>query len=133
MSITMRLLLLLSTVALAVACSSKIEGEIKVNDQVFEIERCRSGQALGFSGLQLNGKDGRNLRLFAQPDGSTRAALLPADGDKVGVDLGNCGVLQLKAQSSRINNITNLEGSTTLECEKDGVKVAGKLKFENCH
>ena len=124
---------LLSLLALALAgCTSKMAGTIKVDGTPFVPKVCRSGQAFGFAGIELTDETNRRLRLFASPDGTTSAALLNGDAP-TGARLGQCGTLVLEAQSSKINNITNVKGTARLSCETNGHKVSGNLEFENCH
>lgn len=132
-SIAMRLrrAALILTLATA-ACSAKISATIQVDDAPFAPTDCRSGQALGFSGIELIDANGRHLRLMAQADGSTSVALFAADAPR-GDLLGPCGTLVMHAQNSRINSITNLEGTASLDCQAVGHKVTGKVDFANCH
>lgn len=124
--------LLVAICLVLAACTAKITGDLQVDGNVFAITECRSGQALGFSGIELGDSAGRHLRLIATADGGTVAALFPANAAR-GDTLGSCGDLKMHAQSSRINSIVNLEGSATLACEALGHKVAGSISFENCH
>jgi hypothetical protein len=115
-----------------VACQSKVTGTLEVDGSPFTVKQCRSGQAFGFPGIELTDEANRRLRLFANPDGTCMAALFKGDaatGDK----LGQCGTLRMEAQSSRINNITNVRGTARLSCETANHKVSGNLEFENCH
>lgn len=116
----------------ASACTPKIAGELQVDGALFAISGCRSGQALGFSGVLFQGQDGRTIRVLANPDGTCGAALFPA-GATIGDNLGTCGQLAMQAQPSRINNIVNIKGMATLTCDAAGHKVIGSVKFENCH
>src|SRR2546423_1564952 len=124
--------LFLGSVLLLLACHSKIVGELQVDGAPFAITECRSGQSLGFSGIMLADGGGRHLRLLASADGTTGAAQFPP-GPAGGDSLGNCGTLAMQAQNSRINNIANLKGTATLQCEAVGHKISGKIDFENCH
>ncbi len=129
----MKKIVLLSLLLPALAgCQSKVAGTLEVDGSRFVPKVCRSGQAFGFPGIELTDEAGRRLRLFASPEGTAAAALL-SDGAPTGVRLGQCGTLVLEAQSSKINNITNLKGSARLSCESSGHKVSGNLEFENCH
>ena len=115
-----------------VSCTSKVTGTLEVDGSAFAVEECRSGQAFGFNGIELKDATGRRLRLLANGDGTCTAALFKGDsatGDRV----GQCGTLQMQAQSSRINSITNLMGKAQLACEAVGHKVSGNIEFENCH
>ncbi|HYG82222.1 MAG TPA: hypothetical protein VD861_17610 [Pyrinomonadaceae bacterium] len=128
-----RLAVLICLGALAlVSCTSKVTGTLEVDGSPFEVKECRSGQAFGFSGIELTDAAGRRLRLLANADGTCSAALFRGDsptGDRV----GECGTLTMQAQSSRINSITNVMGKAQLACEAGGHKVSGSIEFENCH
>ena len=115
-----------------VGCHSKVTGTLQVDGTTFAVAQCRSGQAFGFSGIELADANGRRLRLFANPDGTCTAALFKGDST-TGDRLGPCGVLTMAAQSSRINSINNVQGTAKLACEAVGHKVAGNVGFENCH
>jgi len=124
-------LICLAALAL-VGCTSKVTGTLEVDGSPFAVEECRSGQAFGFSGIELKDKTGRRLRLLANGDGTCTAALFKGDsptGDRV----GQCGTLEMQAQSSRINSITNVMGKAQLACEAADHKIAGSIEFENCH
>ncbi|HEY0380328.1 MAG TPA: hypothetical protein VGC87_25675 [Pyrinomonadaceae bacterium] len=128
-----KIAVLICLTALAVAgCTSKVTGTLEVDGAAFDVKECRSGQAFGFSGIELTDATGRRLRLLANADGTCSAALFKGDsatGDRV----GECGTLTVQAQSSRINSITNVMGKAQLACEAVGHKVAGNIEFENCH
>ena len=124
--------IILGTLLLLSACTSKIVGDLQVDGAPFQIKECRSGQALGFSGILLVENGGRQLRLLASGDGNTVAALF-APGAERGDTLGTCGTLGMHAQNSRINSIVNVEGTAALACEAVGHKISGKVTFENCH
>ena len=128
-----KFVVLICSAALALAgCTSKVTGTLEVDGSPFAVEECRSGQAFGFSGIELKDATGRRLRLLANGDGTCTAALFKGDsptGDRV----GQCGTLEMQAQSSRINSITNVMGKAQLACEAVGHKVLGGIEFENCH
>jgi len=113
-------------------CSAELKGDLTLDSTGFAVSNCRSGQALGFSGIELHHADGRRLRLLAQADGTVEVALLPPAKDQ-GEMLGPCGTLVTRAQRSRINSIVNLEGKATLRCKRDGHELAGTIEFKNCH
>ncbi len=124
---------LICLAALAVAgCTSKVTGTLEVDGSAFEVKECRSGQAFGFSGIELTDATGRRLRLLVNGDGTCTAALFKGDS-MTGDRLGQCGALEIQAQSSRINSITNVMGKAQLACEAVGHKIAGNIEFENCH
>lgn len=124
-------LICLAAVAL-VGCTSKVTGTLEVDGSAFDVKECRSGQAFGFSGIELTDTTGRRLRLLVNGDGTSTAALFKGDS-MTGDRLGQCGALEIQAQSSRINSITNVMGKAQLACEAVGHKVAGNIEFENCH
>jgi hypothetical protein len=115
-----------------VSCTAKITGTLQVDGAPFEIKQCRSGQAFGFSGIELTDATGNRLRLLANADGTCSAALFKGDS-LTGDRLGQCGTLAMEAQSSRINSIVNVKGTAKLLCEAVNRKVAGNVEFENCH
>jgi hypothetical protein len=128
-----RVSVLICAASLSLAgCTSKVTGRLEVDGSPFAVEECRSGQAFGFSGIELKDATGRRLRLLANGDGTCTAALFKGDS-ATGDRLGQCGTLTMEAQSSRINSITNLMGKAQLACEAVGHKVAGDIEFENCH
>ncbi|HKV40219.1 MAG TPA: hypothetical protein VJX67_13480 [Blastocatellia bacterium] len=116
----------------AVGCQSKVTGTLQVDGAAFAVKQCRSGQAFGFSGIELRDTTGRRLRLLANADGTCTAAIFSGDS-AIGDRLGPCGQLTMEAQSSRINQITNVKGHAKLNCEGAGHQVVGDIEFENCH
>lgn len=116
----------------SVGCTSRVSGDLEVDGMPFEAKECRSGQAFGFSGVELTDKSDRRLRLFSSPDGTCSAALFEGNAP-IGDRLGSCGTLALEAQSSKINNITNIRGNARLSCAAGNHKVSGSVDFENCH
>jgi hypothetical protein len=128
-----KFVVLVCLAALALAgCTSKVTGTLEVDGSAFEVKECRSGQAFGFSGIEVTDATGRRLRLLANGDGTCTAALFKGDSP-TGDRLGECGTLEMQAQSSRINSITNVMGKARLACEALGHKVSGGIEFENCH
>jgi hypothetical protein len=117
---------------LLAGCTAKIGGSLTVDGASFPIKTCRSGQAFGFSGIELADEGGRRLRLILNPEGTCRGALFQPGADR-GAALGECGTLSMTAQSSRINSITNVKGHAALKCSGDGHQVEGSVQFENCH
>jgi hypothetical protein len=113
-------------------CSAKLSGNLTVDGEAFKPTACRSGEALGFSGIELSDAGGRRLRLAAGADGRPTAVLF-ASSQNTGDVIGVCGSLEMKAQSSRINGIMNVMGTAQLACAGDGHEIGGNLTFENCH
>ena len=128
-----RTLIFIFIVAAAIAgCKSKVTGDLEVDGTAFEVRECRSGQAFGFTGLQLTDAGGRRMRILANPDGTASAALFES-GSEVGDRLGSCGRISIKTQNSQINNIHNVMGQAELYCTTREHRVSGSLEFENCH
>lgn len=125
------ILVCLSAFAL-LSCTSKITGTLQVDGAPFDIKQCRSGQAFGFSGIELTDASGNRLRVLANADGTCTAALFKGDSP-TGDRLGQCGTLVMAAQSSRINSIVNVKGTAKLSCEAVNHRVSGTVDFENCH
>lgn len=124
---------LISLLALALTgCQSKVTGTLDVDGKPFVPRLCRSGQAFGFSGIELTDEANRRLRLLANPDGTCVAGLFKDDSG-TGERLGQCGTLRVEAQSSKINSITNVRGTAQLSCKTANHQVSGQLEFENCH
>ncbi len=113
-------------------CTNKLSGELDVAGSKFIPESCRSGQALGFSGVELTAKDGRRIRVAQTASGDGFAIFFGPD-DVSGVELGRCGPFQMETQSSTINNICNVKGTAKLDCGTPEIKVSGSITFENCH
>lgn len=116
----------------AVGCTNKLTGDLDVGGSKFEPESCKSGQGLGFSGVEITAKDGRRIRV-AQSASGKGLGIVFAKGEVAGIELGECGPFQLETQSSTINNIRNVKGTATLDCEGGGTTVKGSITFENCH
>jgi hypothetical protein len=113
------------------ACTAKFGGEVRIDGVAFAASSCRSGQALGFSGVELANGTTR-MRLLTNADGTAAVGLF--DGTRTrGVDLGRCAVLTMRKQSSRINGVQNMSGEAQLSCHQHGRTVDGAISFENCH
>jgi hypothetical protein len=115
-----------------VGCHAKMSGDLRVDGSTFSVTECRSGQAFGFSGIQFADAAGNHIRVLLQADGSAVAAIFKPHA-KRGDRLGACAQLDMHAQHSRINSITNVEGNATFNCKAVGHEVLGKVTFENCH
>ena len=119
------------SLALTVACTNKLSGEVTVDDQPFVIESCESGQRNGFVGVDLTASDGRRLRVVQTPSGAPQVFLFA--GEAVGQELGACGSFTIQFQNSTINDIKNVMGEARLDCTTDEHRVKGTVTFENCH
>ena len=126
-------LIVLPVVALSFAgCEAKLSSSVTVDGKPFSAQSCRSGQASGFTGVDLVQSDGTKLRLVSQPNGKASAHLFAA-GSATSIEIGACGPLSVERQNSQINDIYNVKGTATLSCTANGHSVAGSVTFENCH
>ena len=114
-----------------VACSAKLDGSITIDGTKLDIQSCKSGQPMGFAGVELSDDKGTRLRLVANPDGTATAIVFAAGGDK-GESQPDCGTLSVHPQNSKINNVTNVEGTAKISCG-GAHRLDGSLEFENCH
>lgn len=117
---------------LLASCTAKLSGQITLDGNPFSPTACRSGQANGFHGVDLIGKDNARLRLVQHPSSQAEVYVFAPNSD-TGIYLGLCGPMSMKQQNSRINDIHNQEGKATLDCSREGHKVVGSISFENCH
>lgn len=128
----MRTCIVVAFLALGAGCKAKLGGDLTVDGKPFTLDSCRSGQAFGFSGVDLLDPDGKKLRLVVNPNGTGAAIVFPP-GATVGEEVGPCGPLTVTAQNSTINSIKNVEGSATLDCTRGAHAIKGSVTFENCH
>ncbi len=113
-------------------CSNKLAGDLTLNGEPFAASSCRNGAIYGFAGVEVRGKDGWRIRFVHQPTGEAAAIVFRPDSD-TGASLGTCGVMKLSVQNSTVNNVKNVEGSVDAACAADGMAIAGRLTFGNCH
>ncbi len=115
-----------------VGCSNELKGSVTVDGEDFALESCRSGQVYGFVGVEVVSKEGAKLRVAQAPTGEAVTFLIPA-GASTGVEVGRCGSFSVSTQNSTINDVKNVEGEATLECEGSGHTIKGSFSFSNCH
>jgi hypothetical protein len=89
-------------------------------------------RGLRLSGVEVTGKSGWKLRLVQTPTGEGQVIAF-GPGASTGAELGACGALTVNTQNSTINDVKNVEGHAELSCTTDGLSLAGKITFENCH
>lgn len=124
---------LLAVAALALgACTPRLSGELRIDGAAFAPTTCHNGQALGFAGVELGDAAGRRLRVAGNVDGTGSVAVF-SPGRATGDDLGRCATLSVVPQRSRINGVTNLQGTATLNCTTGGHTISGSVTFQNCH
>ncbi len=114
------------------ACSNELKGEVTVDGEAFVLDSCRSGQVYGYVGVEVVSKTGQKIKIAQLLSGESSVYYFPA-GQPTGVELGACGPFQVVTQSSTINDIKNVEGEATLDCERGGHVLKGSFTFSNCH
>jgi hypothetical protein len=124
--------LVVCTAVVFASCAAHVASAIQIDGAPFAASTCRSGQANGFSGVELADQTGRRLRLAHNLNGTLAAVYFPP-GRQVGVDLGGCFTMTTKAGVGVINGVRNIEGGAVLECRTETLHVSGSVQFENCH
>jgi hypothetical protein len=114
------------------ACAAHFSGALQVDGQPFELADCHSGQALGFSGVELLDARDRRLRVAQNLDGSPSVVYFPS-GQQVGEPLGSCAKIKTGFGTGVVNGVRNVDGTATLSCETPQRRVTGDVHFENCH
>jgi hypothetical protein len=118
----------LALAVLASSCTPHFSGELVLDGAPFRPRECRSGQAYGFTGVELADEQGRRIRIAQEHDGTPATVYYPALSS-----IGSCASLSLATQTSKINRIRNVEGSASLSCAGADHRVEGTVRFENCH
>jgi len=120
-------------VALAFAgCVAHVTSTVQVDGAPFSPSTCRSGQANGFSGVEVADQSGRRLRLARSLNGTPAAVYFPA-GTPIGEDLGACFTMNTRTGVGVVNGVHNVEGDAVLTCRTERHQVSGSVQFENCH
>jgi len=117
---------------MVVACSAHVSSNLQIDGTPFSPKSCRSGQASGFSGVELADPRGQRLRLVRLLDGTFQAVYFPS-GSETGESLGACGSMSLREGSGVINGVRNVEGGANLHCDTSKYKVTGRVEFGSCH
>lgn len=129
---TSRLFSLAVVVAAATACTAHFTGALEIDGQPFEILTCHSGQALGFSGVELVDARDRRVRVAQDIDG-TPAVVYFASGQERGEPLGSCATIHTQRGTGVIDGVRNVDGTASLSCKTAERRVTGDVRFENCH
>ncbi len=124
--------LVLTLTVAGLACTAHFAGAIQVDGQPFQLVTCHSGQASGFSGVELVDVRDRRLRIAQNLDGSPAVAYF-ASGQTLGELLGPCATIRAGFGTGVINGVRNLEGTASLYCQSPERRVTGSVRFENCH
>jgi hypothetical protein len=127
-----RFFALVAIAGLGAACRSRITANITLNGTPFTPTTCRSGEPMGFTGVELADARGQRLRISAGVTGQSLVYYFP-DANSSMVPMGFCGPLSIERQNSRINNVYNVRGNATLNCTGLGGALTGSVSFENCH
>lgn len=127
----MRTFVIGSALVLA-SCAAHVASSVRVDGAAFSPSACRSGQANGFSGVELQDPSGQRLRLAQNLDGTVAAVYFPP-GETVGDQLGGCFTMNTQHGLGVVNGIRNVEGTAILSCTTGRHQVSGAVKFENCH
>ena len=125
-------ILVLVLAVAAVACSSKISGEIEINGEKAGLSSCRNGVVFGYRGVELTTQNGDRLRIASSQTGEAWLVVM-ASGAATGNEIGTCGTFEISDQNSTINDVKNVKGQANLECATADFKVKGTVTFENCH
>jgi hypothetical protein len=128
---TVTLVALAAAAVLAAGCRARLTSTVTINGAAFVPTSCRSGEALGFSGVELTNASGQRLRIASTASGQGLVYLFPPNASVM--MLGLCGPFSIERQSSRINNVYNVRGNATLSCVGLAGAVTGSVTFENCH
>jgi hypothetical protein len=120
------------TVAAITACTAHFTGALEIDGQPFEILTCHSGQALGFSGVELVDARDRRVRVAQDIDG-TPAVVYFASGQERGEPLGPCATIRTQRGTGVIDGVRNVDGTASLSCKTPERRVTGDVRFENCH
>ena len=130
-AMSIRALLLVAVCLLgASACTNEITASLELDGTPFQPTSCQSGERNNFMGVDLIEESGRMLRLANSP-ANQPIAIVMVDGTTT--EIGPCGQMTVQRQNSTINDITNVEGNATVECEGKDHSVKGTVTFKNCH
>jgi hypothetical protein len=116
----------------ATACTAHFTGKLEIDGQPFEVLTCNSGQALGFSGVELADARDRRVRVAQDIDG-TPAVVYFSSGQQRGEPLGSCATIQLQRGTGVVDGVRNVDGTASLSCKTPERRVTGNVRFENCH
>jgi hypothetical protein len=113
-------------------CAAHVQSSLQVDGAPFSPSTCRSGQASGFSGVELADDQGRRLRLAQNLNGTPAGVYFPA-GAPIGEDLAGCFTMSTQTGVGVVNGVRNVEGSALLSCRTERHQVSGSVQFKNCH
>ena len=114
------------------SCAAHVSSTIQVDGALFSVSTCRSGQANGFSGVELADQRGQRLRLAQNLNGTLDAVYFPS-GSPTGKNLGACFTMNTQTGVGVVNGVRNVEGSAVLSCSTERHQVSGSVQFKNCH
>ena len=104
---------------------------LAIDGEAWTATACQSGEVFGFEGVQLEGADGRRVRLHVQPDGKAEVIVMQA-GQTTGTSLGACAEVAFERTGLTINDVVALEGGGQVACTGGEVSVEGEVAVSNC-
>lgn len=126
---------LLVVVGALLACSSEVTGTLTVNGSKFDIAECRSGEAYTpqFPGVEFQNASGEKVRFVTKPSGGfTLYHFKPGQG--LGTLVGSdCGTVTVQTTNTKINDVSNIQGSVNANCTGGGVSVVAAVNYAKCH
>ena len=119
--------------------SSDIEGQLEARGErfgsfTFEPDRCRSGQTLGFFGVELGSSadEERRIRLIRDSVEGSMVAYERAGQSEPPTVLRpqDCRTLQVEVirTNNRVNSVYVVKGSATIDCDE----LSGTIIFDGC-
>ena len=125
-------LIVLTASLLLGGCKNRLSGSMVINGQNFTPTSCRNGEALSFYGVELSDAAGARLRLVNMASMQPVVYWMPV-GATMPMPLGTCGMLTMNRSNSRVNNVSNVEGTAVLNCQFGAMSATGTVQFGNCH
>jgi hypothetical protein len=113
---------------------------LKIGDQQFRFDTCKSGDLEHFLGVDLiDGQGGAIVRVVMDPiDGPRLRIVYGAGGSRHRVDLapGRCGQLDADARPTNwiVNDVRDVSGFVDVECAAGpGPAISLHVRFSHCH
>ena len=119
----------LASVAALAACTSSVDGELRVDGEVFEVTHCDSLERIGLAGVDLVLEDDRRVRLFVRPGLGLFVTVLGPDRLE---ELGDCAQAAFEEQGYELNDVRAIRGTASLRCVDRSPTVEGRVEFEGC-
>lgn len=107
--------------------ASRIAGALAIEASPAKLTGCRSGDALGFFGVEATLDTGQRLRLAQGLDGGGVAVLF-APGAERGQTLSEGATVRVLTTGLRVDGVRVVEGSAKLACDAP-LHVSGTVEF----